>query len=269
MRSSLLPSRLLQLTPTERQQPQPKRFSIAAGSTPSAPTGVSAEDNSSTEITVEWTELVSGGGSTITQYNIQWRERHINASFTEVEDVDSPHQFTGLDPATDYEFAVSAVNGLGEGSSSTPVQESTPAGVPDAPTISLSLGTNYTDIVVDFTDPSDTGGSAITQYDARYTTSSGLTYTTSNNIGDGGSITGLQSHTTYRVQGRVRNADETSDWTSDVTISTSSDVDPVAPEHDDDTATVGQSYSRTLIIAVTGNQPLSYAVSGLPAGIII
>lgn len=64
--------------------------------------------------TVSWV-APDDGGSAITSYTLEWRE--VGGATTTITDATSPEVLTGLDPETDHEARVTAINAIG---SSTP-----------------------------------------------------------------------------------------------------------------------------------------------------
>ena len=98
-------------------------------------------------------------------------------------------------------------------------------GAPDAPTLTQTRQS----LNVSWTAPANDGGSAITDYDVRYSSDGGTTWTetddTSASAGTTVSLTGLTMGSTYQVQVRAGNADGDGNWSA----SASQKMNPMAP----------------------------------------
>lgn len=168
----------------------PPVISIAA-----APTQVSATGGSQ-QVTLAWAS-VSGA----TSYNLYWSTSSgvTTANGTLISGVTSPTVQTGLSPATNYFYVVTAVNSAGESAASVQVAATTLPVVP-APTIpvapsalSASAGTNQ----VTLSWPAVAGASA---YNLYWSTSAGVLVSTGtpiNGISSPFVHTGLAASTTY------------------------------------------------------------------------
>ena len=145
--------------------------SVTAKGTPEAPTvgAVTAGDRSLL------IDVIAGpnGGSPITNYQYStdngasWVTRSPSSQ-------SSPILITGLDNGTNYQVRFRAVNAAGAGASSAS-QPATPRTVPSAPTIdsgTVSGAGGWID--VDFSAPTDDGGSPLTTY--QYSTDGGATW---------------------------------------------------------------------------------------------
>ena len=139
---------------------------VTPNSLPGAPTGVSATAGNGSA-TVNWTAPSNNGGSAITSYTVT---PYIGSTAqTPVTVTGSPPAtsttVTGLTNGTTYTFTVSATNANGTGPASSPSNAVTPSGptVPGAPTgVSATAGNGVA--TVNWTAPSNTGGSAVTSY---------------------------------------------------------------------------------------------------------
>lgn len=95
---------------------------IVGGVLPSAPTNVIASSFNSTTANVSWTAPVDDGGSAITNYVIRVNKvlpLPVSNTYVNVGNVTST-QITGLTTGYDYNFSVSAINGVGTGPESVP-----------------------------------------------------------------------------------------------------------------------------------------------------
>ncbi len=141
-------------------------YSVAAQeaiTAPDAPTGLTATTGN-TQISLSWTAPVNNGGSAITDYVIDYKltsEPTTWSTFADGVSTGTTGIVTGLTNGLSYDFRVSAVNTIGQGSSST-TTSATPATVPDAPTIGTATAGNG-QVSVAFSSPSN-GGSTITGY---------------------------------------------------------------------------------------------------------
>ena len=149
---------------------------VAVVSAPGAPTAVSATPGD-TQLIVSWTAPSSNGGSAITGYKVEKKEG--SGSYTPaVANTGSDavtYTATGLDNGNSYTFKVSAINSAGTSDASTDSSAFTPIGVTNAVTdISAAPSTSGSaEVVVSWTAPSETGGSAVTGYQIFMQTNSG------------------------------------------------------------------------------------------------
>ena len=126
-------------------------------------------------LTVAWSAPSSGGGSTVTAYDL----RHIETSADETVDANwtvaqdawtgsgaLSYELTGLTAGTQYDVQVRVVNSAGDGPWSATVTGTTTATVtpPGAPTGLTATANGQTQIDLSWTAPSSDGGSAITGY---------------------------------------------------------------------------------------------------------
>lgn len=96
--------------------------------TPSAPTGVSGTAGDS-QVSLSWTSPASNGGSTITDYVVQYSSNSGSSwtTFSDGTSTSTSATVTGLTNGTAYVFRVAAVNSVGTGSYSTASSSVTPA----------------------------------------------------------------------------------------------------------------------------------------------
>ena len=184
-------------------------------SKPGAPTLTAGDE----QIAVSWDAPSSDGGATVTDYDVRYRKSTVsdwtewNASDTSTTRTAT---ITGLTNGTYYHVSVRATNIAGDSSwsSYTQARPNVVPEAPDAPTVTRgnkSLSVSW--------DEPDNDGSAITDYDVRYcsTTCSSESNWTEWNSGNtststSATITGLDNGTEYEVQVSAQNAKGNGDW---------------------------------------------------------
>ena len=101
------------------------------------------------------------GGSAVLRYEIQWKSGAQEYSTVRQESAStspfSPHEISGLNAATIYQFRIRAVNGVGNGEWSAPI-EATPADTITVPLRSIRL----------YIGEPDDGGAALTSYSVQW-----------------------------------------------------------------------------------------------------
>ena len=131
--------------------------------TPQAPTIDNVTRESPTSATVKWSPPKSDGGSEITGYVLEKKEK-MSPRWSLVTESETETSFTvkGLPDGENVEFRVSAVNKAGTGKpSQVATLSAKPPGAPDAPEVS---DIDRTSATVTWTVPSSDGGSTITGY---------------------------------------------------------------------------------------------------------
>jgi titin len=127
-------------------QSSPGTFAISAteeaATVPDAPTGLTPTAGN-TQIGLLWTAPGNTGGLALTDYVIDYKLNSTSTWSTYADGVSTTTTFTiiGLVNGTSYDFRVSAVNALGQGSASATVT-ATPATIPGAPTIGTATAGN-------------------------------------------------------------------------------------------------------------------------------
>jgi hypothetical protein len=179
---------------------------------PSAPTNLTLTSGSSIgskSIKAEWKAPSSDGGQGgggITSYIVNWYITGGSTTSIAISSNNLSYTIGDLTNGTSYNVYVQAVNDVGTGAASE-TKTQTPYGPPSAPT-GLTLTSGNSQIKVDWTAPTDTGGSTIDYYIVSWY--NGATFIGSDNTLDGQSpgtytITGLTNGTTYTVNVQAHN----------------------------------------------------------------
>ncbi len=135
--------------------------SVTPGTTPGAPTSVSATSSADTQSVVSWTAPAATGGATITGYTVTSSPGGRTCTWTTGA---LSCVVTGLTNGTRYTFSVTATNANGTGSASGASSSVTPSTTPGAPTSVSATSSADTQSVVSWTAPAATGGATITGY---------------------------------------------------------------------------------------------------------
>ncbi|XP_045573192.1 neural cell adhesion molecule 1 isoform X14 [Salmo salar] len=147
-----------------------KEFLLIQADVPSAPAIERVEPFSSTAV-VEFEEPDASGGVAILKYRAEWRMKGQDWTGREYDAEDGLSMITivGLKPETFYEVKMSAINGKGEGESSTPLNFKTEPvqGEPSPPKLEGKLQTMGNALKVNWIKQDD-GGSPIKHYLIRY-----------------------------------------------------------------------------------------------------
>ncbi|XP_024249582.1 neural cell adhesion molecule 1 isoform X12 [Oncorhynchus tshawytscha] len=147
-----------------------KEFLLIQADVPSAPAIERVEPFSSTAV-VEFEEPDASGGVAILKYRAEWRMKGQDWTSREYDAEDGLSMITivGLKPETFYEVKMSAINGKGEGESSTPLNFKTAPvqGEPSPPKLEGKLQTMGNALKVNWIKQDD-GGSPIKHYLIRY-----------------------------------------------------------------------------------------------------
>jgi hypothetical protein len=191
-----------------------------------APTGVTGSGSSNT-VSLSWTSPASNGGSSITDYTIQYSSDSgaTWATFSHSASASTSATVTGLTRGTAYIFRVAAVNALGNGAFSSASSAITPPVIATAPGQPTNVVGTADDgrAFLAWTAPSD-GDSAITDYTVQYSSNGGTSWTTfSDGVSSASSatVTGLTNGTAYVFRVSATNSIGTSSYSA-----TSSSVTP-------------------------------------------
>ncbi len=184
---------------------------------PVEPTDVSGTTGNG-QVLLSWTAPSSNGGSTITDYTIQYSSNG-GTSWTAVTHSASTATtatVTGLTNGTSYLLRVAAVNRVGTGSFATTSTAVTPATIPGVPSSVIGIiGNNQ--VSLSWTATADNGGLTITDYTIRYSSNGGTSWTTfphSASAATAATVTELTGGTSYVFQVAAVNAVGTSNWSS-------------------------------------------------------
>jgi hypothetical protein len=181
---------------------------------PNAPTNLAATAGNA-QVSLTWTAPTFNGGSTITDYSLQFSTNSGSTWTTFADGVSNATSatVTGLTNGTAYVFRVAGINANGTGEYTVASSSVTPnaASVPGAPTL-VRNGNNYWacqdgDNAAIWNTPSSNGGSTITSYVWRIgsgsLTSVSPSTGTSNAFSDpnwtGGRVTGLPTGGSFQV----------------------------------------------------------------------
>ena len=167
--------------------------------TPGAPTSVVGTAGDA-QVVLAWSAPSSNGGSSITDYVIQYSSNSGTSwsTFTDGTSTTATATVTGLTNGSSYLFKVAAVNSAGTGTYSS-ASSSVLVGTPGAPTSVVGTAGDA-QVVLVWTAPSTTGGASITDYVVQYSSNSGTSWST---FADGTSttttatVTGLTNGSSY------------------------------------------------------------------------
>lgn len=223
---------------------------------PGAPSGVSAVAGDS-EATVSFTAPTSDGGAAVSNYTVISTPGNYTAN-----GASSPITVTGLTNGTAYTFKVVATNANGDSPQSSASSAVTPRGVPGPPTNVTGVRGN-TQVTVQFLEPGNNGGAAITAY----TTTSNPGGFTATGSSSPLVVTGLTNGTPYTFTVTATNAAGTS-VASDASTSTTPATVPGAP-----TAVSAAAGNTQAVVPFSapasngGSTIISYTVTSSPGGI--
>ncbi len=132
---------------------------------PDAPTVLTAEAVSATQIDLEWRAPTNTGGDAISSYLIEWSPNGNNSTYNTLATSTSTSysDSTNLSAGTTRYYQVSATTGVGTGDPSDPANATTWT-VPDAPTVLTAEAVSATQIDLEWRAPTNTGGDAISSY---------------------------------------------------------------------------------------------------------
>ena len=168
--------------------------------TPGAPQHLRGEPGDA-QVTLTWDAPSSDGGSAILRY-----EYAIDDSGTWIDaGLDLEETVPGLTNGQQYAFEVRAVNSAGPGAPARTA--ATPLGMPSVPE-SLTATGGDGEVVLEWTEPADDGGSPVTGYEYRY--AAGQAVPEDVTWRDAGTeltatVSGLENETRYTFEVRARN----------------------------------------------------------------
>ena len=163
--------------------------------------------SSSGSVTLSWSAPIDTD-ETVTDYAYRYSENGTGtwSDWTSTGDPNTGASISGLINGLIYMFQVRAytMSGWGDESDSFSIRVPT---TPNAPT-NLSGSRRNGGVRLTWSTPSDDGGSTITDYDYRYSFSSGTfsSWTSAGNTSNGETITGLTNGRQYQFQVRARNS---------------------------------------------------------------
>ena len=171
--------------------------------TPGAPTDVTVVGNG-TSATVSFVPPATDGGSAITSYQASCSSS-TGGTTRSASGATSPITRTDLSSGHTYTCRVRALNAVGYGPYSTASAPFLVPTVPGAPT-DVTVARSGTTATVSFTSPASDGGSAITSYQARCSSSTGGTTRTASGTTSPITRTSLSSGHTYTCSVRALNS---------------------------------------------------------------
>ena len=158
------------------------------------------------QVLLTWTAPTSNGGSSITDYVIEFNDGYEWMTFVDGESTSTSATITGLVNGVGHTFRVSAVNSRGTGSTSTS-SSVTPRTTPSALT-SLSGTAGNTQVVLTWSAPVN-GGAVITDYVVEYSSNSGTSWSTfadGTSSSTGATVTGLTNGASYTFRVSATNS---------------------------------------------------------------
>ncbi|XP_034147276.1 receptor-type tyrosine-protein phosphatase F isoform X6 [Esox lucius] len=104
---------------------------------PKPPTSLKVTETTATSVTLTWD---SGNPEPVSYYMIQYRPKTSDTGFQEVDGVATTrYSIGGLSPYSEYEFRVMAVNNIGRGPPSEPVETRTGEQAPSSPPLAVQV----------------------------------------------------------------------------------------------------------------------------------
>ncbi len=175
---------------------------VTPATTPNAPTAVVAVRGDA-QASVSFVAPASTGGAAIISYTTVCVSSNGGPSAS-VSSAGTPAVVTALRNGSTYTCTVVAISAVGSGTASLPSSSFVPATVPGSPVLGVAERGNRL-ILVRFTGPTDSGGAAITSYEAFCaSTDGGVAGST---VGSGGPLTvsGLTNGSVYACLVRATN----------------------------------------------------------------
>ena len=137
------------------------------GDAPGPPRNLTADEDGTSVIVLEWDAPADTGGSKVTGYRIEVSSRANgpwDALVADTDDTETIYDHTGLDPNTTRYYRVFAINRGGEGDPSNVASATTRGLVPNPPRQLTARARSASRIDLDWTTPVSGGGGAITGY---------------------------------------------------------------------------------------------------------
>ncbi|MBU6316567.1 MAG: fibronectin type III domain-containing protein, partial [Acidobacteria bacterium] len=187
--------------------PSSPRVAAMPRTTPAAATGVQVTPGAG-QLTVAWTAPTSTGGSAITGYVARAFTALIGGTpVATCASATTTCAIAGLANGTSYYVDVIASNAAGTGPATAPRIAGVPRTVPGAPTL-VQVTPGNLQLLVTWTAPASTGGSAVTGYTVRAFTSAtgGVAAATCATTTTNCTISGLANGTAYAVEVVATNA---------------------------------------------------------------
>jgi len=217
---------------------------------PSDPTDLGATVSGQTTINLRWTAPTNNGGSTLSGYRLEVSTDGTTFTTLVASHSSTSYSHTGLSANVTRYYQVRAVNTTGQSLPSNIASATTgSASVPDAPTGLSATPVGQTQIDLEWTAPSNTGGSPITGYRIQVSTDGGTSFSdlveNTGNQNTSYRHTGLALLTTrqYRVYARNVQGESTSP-SNTATATTQGVTAPDAP-----TALTIAASGRTILVA--------------------
>jgi titin len=177
--------------------------SVTPVTTPGAPTSAAASTGAR-QATISWTAPTSNGGSSITNYAIQFSTDAGSNFSTQIltGSTSTSYVYTGLTAGTAYVFRVAAITSVGQGGWSSNTSSLTIQDQAGAPTSVIGVD-GVGRVVLSWTAPASNGGASISDYTIRFSANSGSswsTFTDGVSAATSATVTGLTNGTSYIFQ---------------------------------------------------------------------
>ncbi len=198
---------------------------------PGTPTDATVSDRTYSSLTLEWSEPLSDGGGTVTEYTV--RHKPTTSSTYETQQVTGTTVVIGsLLPDTRYDISIQAINEKGSGLAATFTGQTGPAVVPTIPQALTASATSPTEISFSWQAPEDNGGATILGYNVRYRRSGTTQWSSFISVigATSTSISDLSGETEYELEVAADNSAGTGPYAR-TTQSTSAAIAPTAPQN--------------------------------------
>jgi hypothetical protein len=186
---------------------------------PAAPTDLSVAGGNSS-VTAVWLPPVSDGGAPILSYQVSIGTGPAGPWIQSISVDPSSANFSGLINGLTYYVVVRAMNAVGSGNTTEPM-EAVPRSVPYPPFDLKLVGATNDSLNVNWSAPSESGGSLFLTYVLNYTVAGTSNWSTIAGItGTSWNISGLRSGINYTVQVAASNDLGDGGFSSPVTVGT-------------------------------------------------